>query len=136
MSAASGRGGGRGRSALAIAAGFVTIVVLSLTIDQVIHMLGIYPPWGVPMWETSDNLLALSYRLVIAVFGCWLAARIAPHAPMKHAMVLGWIGLGFGMLGVIGAVAKPLGPMWYPVLLAVTAPLCGWIGGRLYVRGK
>lgn len=65
MSAASGKGG-RGRSALAIAAGFVTIVVLSLTIDQVIHMLGIYPPWGVPMWETSDNLLALSYRLVIS----------------------------------------------------------------------
>lgn len=33
MSAASGKGG-RGRSALAIVAGFVTIVVLSLTIDR------------------------------------------------------------------------------------------------------
>ena len=62
------------RSIGAVLLGFFTIVVLSLLADQVLHMLGIYPPWGQPMRETSDNLLALSYRIVIGVLGSYLAA--------------------------------------------------------------
>jgi hypothetical protein len=44
----------------AVLAGFLVNVVLGLGTDQVFHMLNVYPPWGVPMTETGDNLLALA----------------------------------------------------------------------------
>ena len=77
------------RSTFAVIAGFVAIFVLSLATDQVLHSLGVYPPWGEPMRATSLNLLALSYRLVYDTFGCYLTARLAPRHPMRHALILG-----------------------------------------------
>ena len=35
-----------------------------------------------PMRDTSLLLLALGYRFIYDVFGCWLTARLAPKAPM------------------------------------------------------
>ena len=46
-----------GRSILAVLAGLVFIFVLSLGIDQLFHVLGVYPPWGEPMNDTGDNAL-------------------------------------------------------------------------------
>lgn len=44
--------------------GFLTVVILSLGMDQVLHALHVYPPWGQPMHHPALNLLALSYRIV------------------------------------------------------------------------
>jgi hypothetical protein len=44
--------------------GFMTVVVLSLGTDQVLHVVQVYPPWGQPMYDPWLNLLALSYRSV------------------------------------------------------------------------
>jgi len=62
----------RGRSAAAVAIGFVVVAVLSLVTDEVLHLLQVYPPWGVPMREPSLNLLALAYRSVFTVVGTML----------------------------------------------------------------
>ncbi len=67
------------RSAGAVLLGFVAVVVLSLGTDQVLHMLEVYPPWGQPMNDTDDNLLALAYRCVYGVVGGYITARFAPH---------------------------------------------------------
>lgn len=128
------QGGSRWKSARALVAGFVIIFALSLAVDQLFHLLGVYPPWGTPMWETGDNVLALSYRLVINTFGCWVAARLAPRKGFRHAMTLGWIGLGLSTLGVLGTLAQPMGPLWYPVLLALSSVPCAWVGGKLAER--
>ncbi|HJS21926.1 MAG TPA: hypothetical protein VJ764_04665 [Steroidobacteraceae bacterium] len=124
-----------GRSIAAVLAGLVFIFVLSLGIDQLFHVLGVYPPWGEAMNDTGDNLLALSYRLVINVLGCYLTARLAPRNPMRHALILGVIGLILSTVGAIGAISMKMGPAWYPILLALSALPCAWIGGMLHVRG-
>ena len=54
-------------SVRAIVAGFLVTVVLSLTVDEILHLAGIYPPWGDPMPQPALNALALSYRCVITV---------------------------------------------------------------------
>ncbi|MFA6956707.1 MAG: hypothetical protein WC538_12625 [Thermoanaerobaculia bacterium] len=119
------------RSAAALFAAFVAIVVLSLAVDQILHVVHVYPPWGEPMNEPALNLLALSYRLVFGVLGSWLAARISPRNPMKHALILGGIGLVLSSAGAIATIPLELGPAWYPVSLVVTAMPCAWLGGVL-----
>jgi hypothetical protein len=128
-----------GRSTVAILSGFLTIVVLSLAIDQVLHVLGVYPPWGQPMYDPTLNALALGYRLVISVLGCYITARLAPRAPVRHALILGAIGVVVSAAGGLAAAGRNLGPMWYPLALVVVSLPCAWLGGRLYVarqRGR
>ena len=122
--------GSKLRSITAVVAGFVVIAVLSLGTDQLFHSLGVYPPWGQPMHETGLNLLALSYRLVYGILGGYVAARLAPRAPVGHAVALGVIGLVLGGIGAIAA--QEMGPLWFPVLVALTALPCAWVGGMIY----
>jgi hypothetical protein len=120
------------RSAGALLAGFVVVIGLSLATDQLLHVLEVYPPWGQPMHEPSLNLLALSYRVVYAIAGSYLAARLAPRAPMGHALALGCIGLALSTAGALAAIELDLGPSWYPIALALTALPCAWLGGALH----
>ena len=121
------------RSIGAVLIGLIFIFVLSLATDQLLHSLNVYPPWGEPMWDNKLNLLALSYRVVYAIIGSYLTARFAPRNPMRHAMILGLIGLVLSSIGAIGAIVMAnLGPNWYPILLALTSVPCAWIGGRLF----
>jgi hypothetical protein len=123
----------RGRSAWAIAAGFLCVVLLSLGTDELLHFLKIYPPWDQMM---SDPLfgLATAYRAVYNIVGCYVAARLAPGRPMRHALLLGWVGV---FVAALGAVATwnhqpSLGPHWYSGILVVIALPCAWLGGKLY----
>ena len=96
------------------------------------HLLGVFPPPGQPMSDSRLLLLAFAYRSVYGILGGYLVARLAPYAPMGHALVSGGIGL---VVSTIGAVAMwNFGPNWYPVALAVTALPYAWIGGRLERR--
>ena len=97
-----------------------------------LHTLGVFPPLGKPMPETNLLLLALSYRLVYDGLGSYIAAWLAPSAPMLHAMLLGAIGF---VVSIAGAVAMwNFGPNWYPIALAVSVLPTAWIGGWLYTR--
>ena len=126
-----------GRSVLALVAGFVVVVVLSLAVDEVLHILKVYPPWGEPMNDPGLNLLAMAYRAVITVLGGYVTARLAPYAPMRHAAIGAGIGLALGTLGVIGAMSVGgLGPLWYPIGVAITGPLCNLLGGAIYVTSR
>ena len=119
------------RSTGALLAGFFAVVVLSLGTDQVLHVLNVYPPWGQPMHEPRLNLLALSYRIVYTVLGSYIAARLAPRNPMRHALILGVIGFVVGSAGAFATIPMNLGPAWYPIAIAVTAIPCAWVGGKL-----
>jgi hypothetical protein len=118
------------RSIAAVLAGLIAVFVLSLGTDQVMHALDVYPPWGEPMVGTGLYILALSYRIVYGIVGGYVTARLAPYAPVGHALFLGFIGLA---LSTAGAVAMwNFGPHWYSVVLALTALPCAWLGGVLY----
>ena len=122
------------RSTGAVLLGFVAVVVLSLGTDQVLHMLEVYPPWGEPMRDPGQNLLALAYRCVYAVVGSYLAARLAPRNPMRHALILGAVGFVVSLAGAIATIPMDLGPAWYPIALVVTALPCAWLGGVLHSK--
>lgn len=125
-----------GRSTWSIVAAFIVVAGLSLGVDQVLHMLGVYPPWGQPMWEPGLNALALSYRLVFGVMGSFITARLAPHAPMKHVWIGAAIGFVISALGAVAGAKLNLGPLWYPVLLALSVVPTSLIGGRLGMKGR
>ncbi|MCU1312241.1 MAG: hypothetical protein JWO20_3366 [Candidatus Angelobacter sp.] len=122
------------RSIGAVFAGFVAIVVLSLGTDQVFHLVKVYPPWNEPMFDPRLNLLALSYRIVYGILGGYITAKLAPRNPMRHALILGSIGLVISTAGAIATIPMNLGPNWYPILLALTALPCAWLGGVLQRR--
>jgi hypothetical protein len=119
------------RSIVAVVAGFISIVVLSIGTDQLMRVLRIFPKAGGEM-SSSLYLLATVYRILISIFGCYLTARLAPASPMKHALWLGTIGVLFSSIGVAASAKHPeLGPLWYPIGLLVVALPCAWIGGAL-----
>src|SRR5262245_47436556 len=109
------------RSTGAVLLGFLVVVVLSLATDEVLHLLEVYPPWGEPMRDPGQNLLALAYRCVYAVLGSSLAARLAPRRPMRHALILGGIGFLVSVAGAAATIPMDLGPSWFPISLVVTA---------------
>ena len=77
-------------------------------------------------------VLATAYRFVISIAGGWLTAKLAPQNPMKHALILGVVGIVLGMVGVITTWNLGMGPHWYSIALVVLAvPQC-WLGGKLY----
>ena len=124
-----------GRSIGALAAGFVAVLILSLGTDIVLHALKIFPPLG----RTMSNqlfLLATIYRIVYAVLGSYITARLAPDRPMGHAIAGGFVGL---VLSIVGAAVTwkhtEMGPHWYPLALAGTALPCAWLGGEIRQRG-
>lgn len=119
----------------AIAAGFMSVAVLSFATDQVFHMLDVYPPWGEPMRDTGDNLLALFYRSVYAVIGGYVTARLAPASPMRHVLILGCIGTVLSVLGAYAAITMNMGPTWFPVALVVTALPMTLLGG-MFARAR
>lgn len=122
-----------GKSIWAVAAGVLFIVVVTTLVDIALHALHVYPSA-----RLTDGLavLASSYRLVISVAGAWLTARLAPDRPMKHAIMLGAVGVLLGVVGVVATWHADLGPRWYPISLAVVAlPQC-WFGGWIFTRTR
>lgn len=126
------------RSVSAVLAGLVANVILSTATDLALVAAGVFPPlseFGRPeLFSDSMLLLALAYRTVYGVFGCYLTARLAPRRAMTHSMVLG--GIGF-VIGVIGAVATwGTWTSWYSLaIIAVTLP-SAWLGGKSAQRSR
>ena len=120
------------RSVLAVLAGFLAVAVISLVTDQLFHELGVYPPWGEPMPDAGDNALALAYRTLYSVLGGYIAARLAPNSPMRHALALGIFGFVFSALGAFAMVGY--GPLWYPLALVVIAIPATMLGGLVYEK--
>ena len=122
-----------GRSIWAMFAGFLVGAVLSLGTDEIMHLLKIYPPWGERM---SDPLFALAtaYRITYNILGAYVVARLAPHRPMWHAMVLGPIGFVLSVAGAVATWNRDLGPHWYSITIAAIALPCSWLGAKLAIE--
>ncbi len=104
-----------GRSIGALLAGFLTVLILSLGTDFVLHAVGVFPRLGQPMADAL-LLLATVYRTVYGVAGSYITARLAPDRPMQHALAGGVVGL---ILSTVGAVVTwnrgtPSGPTGIP----------------------
>lgn len=122
------------RSAGALLAGLVAVVLLSVGSDELMRLLGLFPPAEQGMSDPALNLLALAYRCVYGAVGSWIAAALAPRRPMLHALILGGIGFILSIAGAIAMMPRHLGPDWYPIALILTALPCAWLGGLLQQR--
>ena len=120
------------RSIGAVIAGLLFIVILSTLADVVMHATGIFPPWFTPMAD-SLFLLALAYRSLFSILGCYLTALLAPNRPMLHALILGGIGVVLSTAGAAATWNKgpELGPRWYPIALIILALPLAWLGGKI-----
>ena len=122
------------RSIGAVLAGMVVGIALTLGTDEILHVAGVFPPWGQSMVGYDGALLlATAYRVVYGILGSYITARLAPNRPMLHALVGGVIGF---IVSIVGAIATwnggpAFGPHWYPLALIVTALPCAWVGGKL-----
>ncbi len=114
----------RARSVLAVFAGLLTTALLSLIVDDLFHRAGVFPPWGQSYFGTGPYVLAVTYRSIFDVVGFLVAARLAPRHPSRHVVVLAAIGFTVGLLSIIPAVTAKLGPVWYPVALALMTFPC------------
>jgi hypothetical protein len=119
------------RSVGAVTAGLLFTFAITTAVDLVLHALGVFPAFEVRM---SDALfiLALAYRVPFNVGGSYVAARLAPRSPERHALVLGGIGV---VLSTVGAIVMwEHGPGWYSIANIVIALPCAWAGARIFGR--
>ena len=124
-----------GRSIAAVLAGIVVGVAITLATDEVLHIVGVFPPWGASMVGFNGTLLlATGYRTVYGVLASYITARLAPDRPMMHALVGGFLGLVVSIAGAAATWNKgpAFGPHWYPLALVVLAMPQAWAGGKLY----
>lgn len=118
------------KSVWAVFAGVLFIIIVTTLVDIVLHMTGVYTQ-NAPLSD-AQAVMATAYRIIIAIMGGWLTARLAPQKPLKHALILGVVGLVLGLVGLALTWGKGMGPDWYPIALAALAiPQC-WAGGWLY----
>lgn len=124
--------GSVGRSILAVVAGFIFVVVVSIGTDMALHLAGVFPKLGEGM---SDSLFALAtaYRTVYGIIGSYITARLAPNQPMRLALIGGAIGLVIATIGAVLTWNKgpAFGPHWYPISLIVGALPTAWLGGKI-----
>jgi hypothetical protein len=123
-----------GRSIGALLAGMLVGIILTIGTDIVLHVIGIFPPWGQSMVGFDGALLlATVYRTVYGVVGSYIIARLAPDRPLQHALVGGVVGLVVSTLGAALTWNKgpAFGPHWYPLALIVLAMPQAWVGGKL-----
>jgi hypothetical protein len=114
-----------GERLVAVAAGVLTVFGLGWLADLGLRELGV-----------SSLPLALGCRLVFAVAGGYLAARLAPYGYRIHAAIAG------GFVAFIVAIetlaylleGTPHRPLWYSVALILLVVPCAFAGGVLTGR--
>jgi hypothetical protein len=119
----------------AVLAGLFTTIVSTTAVDVVLHATGVFPTWDQRMVDAL-YLLAVAYRLISGALGGYVTARIAIDRPVGHALALGVIGtvLSTGGVAVVLNRGPAFGPLWYPVVLVITAIPCALAGGWLRER--
>jgi len=122
-----------GRSILALLAGFIVNLVLSLGTDFALQAAGILPAIGQHPMNDSQSALAAAYRTLYAVISSYILARLAPDRPMGHALTGAAIGMTLATVGAVVTRNISLSPHWYSILLIVLALPSGWAGAKLWI---
>jgi hypothetical protein len=124
-----------GRSLLAVFAGVLAGVALTLAADSLMRLAGQLPPLGQRATDAS-LAVAILYRTLLGVFAAWLTARLAPYLPLRHALVGGGLGFAVSLAGALATwnAGPAYGPHWYPVALVLLALPQAWLGGWIVER--
>jgi hypothetical protein len=118
------------RSIVAVVSGFLLIALLSFGTE--LALMAAMPALFESDGSTSSVavlVLTIGYVGLYATLGCYLAARLAPNRPMRHALGLGGLGLLFNIAGSWYAWA--MAPAWYHVISLLLVMVWAWLGGRM-----
>ncbi len=114
------------RSVWAILAGFILIGLLVFGTDAILRTIS---PGSFNEGGGTRNLAILIVQMVYSaaygVIGSYVAASLAPSSPMKHALILGVIGV-FAAAMLWGHV-----PSWFLIINVLLVLPFAWLGGRL-----
>jgi hypothetical protein len=117
----------------AIITGFAVVAVFSFGADFVLHTAGAeYFDENGRSNNPAILSLTLSYVSAFTIVGSYIAARLAPRRPVKHALILGAIILlinGAGTLSLWGTA-----PAWYHIASLLLVIPCAFLGGWLRNR--
>ena len=121
------------RSVVAVVAGFVLIGALAMGTDRLV-MQAVPSAFDDAGRTRHIGILMLmaAYVAVYAIAGCYVTARLAPNRPMRHALILGALGLAMNIAATISLWGTA--PAWYHILNLVLVMPYAWIGGRLRER--
>lgn len=121
------------RSVLAVVVGFVLIGALAFGTGALLAgaMPAAFDATGTPT-TLPLLLLTTAYVGLYATFGCYVAARLAPAHPMRHALALGVLGLVLNVATAIPAWGSV--PAWYLGFNVAMTMVWAWLGGGLRER--
>jgi hypothetical protein len=117
--------------------GLLVIVLLSHGTDELMNLIGVFPGRGKPLGNPGLFAIAAAYRTLYGVVGSYVTGRTASDRPMRHALILGGIGLVLSVVGLVATWGQPgFGPSWYPIVLALLTLPAAWAGGALAARRR
>lgn len=119
-----------GRSIMAVVVGFLVIGALAFGMDAV--MMKAVPDAFGPNDEILSVPVMLFMMLYVALFaitGCYITARLAPNRPMRHALILGALGLAFNIMGSVQMWDRA--PAWFHIVNILMVMPYAWMGGRI-----
>lgn len=122
------------RSIGAIIAGFLVGGILSVGTDTLLRTLKVFPPLEEGFFIPWMIVLAIVYRSLYNVIGCYVTAALAPDKPMVHVMIIGVFGFVLTVIGTFTHTDK--GPVWYGITLAMLTIPSAWLGATLRIRGR
>jgi hypothetical protein len=116
----------------AVLAGMIAGAVLSIATDYILEKTGVFPDpqYGLFVWWML--LIALVYRSIFTIVSGFITAWLAPNNPVRHAIILGAIGVGVTLVGSV--VNWDKSAAWYPLVLIVITFPCTWMGGKAYIK--
>ena len=122
-----------GRSILALVAGFLVNVALSLVTDLALQTAQVLPAIGHGTMNNTQCAVAAAYRTAYTILSSYVVARLAPYRPMAHALIGAGIGMLLATAGAIATWNRDLGPHWYSVSLILLALPSAWVGAKLWI---
>lgn len=124
------------RNTGAVLAGLFLVILLSGGTDALLHSKGIFPAPGQPV-AAALWVIAILYRFIFTFAAGWVTARLALEPRMRSVYILSGVGLAMGLLGVNVSLGHPeMGPLWYPVSVAISGPIASLLGGKLLIASR
>lgn len=121
------------RSIGAVLIGFALIAILS--VGGVAGVGALLPGRFSPQSHLDDPMalaLIIGYLFVFAAAGCYLAARLAPCRPMRHALATGALALAACAATLTWQANR--GPVWYHAVSLLLVMPAAWLGGWLWLE--
>lgn len=129
------------RSLRAVVLGYVAIFVSTM-----VAMLLLTLAFGLPLMPSESqakpvsppalfSIISLALGVPCAMLGGWVASRVAPKLPLRHALALALFMLLMG-LGYAASSWNGIEPRWYLGSMPFLGAAGAMLGGRLGVKTR